>query len=80
MVGYTAFTPEFDGLKFVSNYLGLLPAPILYIAHKLITKSKVIPLEEIDFETGRVTMYQIDEANEKETNLPWWRRALYYIL
>jgi hypothetical protein len=40
----------------------------------------VIPLEEVDFETGRVTMYQIDEANEKDLNLPWWRRALYYIL
>lgn len=80
MLGYTAFTPEFDAIKFVSNYLGLLPAPILYVAHKLITKSKVIPLEEVDFETGRVTMYQIDEANEKDHNLPWWRRALYYIL
>ncbi|KAI8338514.1 amino acid permease/ SLC12A domain-containing protein [Chlamydoabsidia padenii] len=78
--GYTAFTPEFAVKTFFANYIGLVPAPLLYIGHKLIMRTKVIPLEEIDFETGRVTMYEIQEANEKDTRLPWWRRALYYIL
>ncbi|ORZ22949.1 amino acid permease-domain-containing protein [Absidia repens] len=78
--GYTAFTPVFEFKTFAANYIGVLPAVILYIGHKLIIRSKVVPLEEVDFETGRVTVYDIQEAEEKEKGVVWWRRALYYIL
>ncbi|KAI9305204.1 amino acid permease/ SLC12A domain-containing protein [Cunninghamella echinulata] len=77
--GYTAFTPEFDGIKFVANYLGILPAIICYICHKFIKRTKIVPMDEIDFETGRVTRYDIDRANEKDASLPWYKRAVKYI-
>ncbi|KAI8343090.1 amino acid permease/ SLC12A domain-containing protein [Chlamydoabsidia padenii] len=78
--GYSAFTPQFDVQLFCQNYIGLVPAPILYIGYKLIMKSKVVPLEEADFETGRVSLYEIQQANVKDTTLTWWQRALYFIL
>ncbi|KAI8086145.1 amino acid permease/ SLC12A domain-containing protein [Halteromyces radiatus] len=76
--GYTAFTPQFDFKTFASNYVGLLPAPICYAAYKIVMRSKVVPKEEIDFETGRVTMYEIQEAKEVDAEMTWWRRAVYY--
>ncbi|ORZ17096.1 amino acid permease/ SLC12A domain-containing protein [Absidia repens] len=78
--GYTAFSPEFVFETFAANYVGIIPAPILYVCYKLIMRSKIVPLEEADFETGRVTMYEIEDADEKDRNRPWWRRALEYIL
>lgn len=80
LVGYSAFTPQFDIRIFMQNYCGLIPAPILYVVHKLYTKSKVVPLDEADFETGRVSVYDIQQANAGERKLTWWRRALYFIL
>lgn len=79
-LGYTAFSPQFEFEKFAASYIGLLPAPILYVGYKLIIRSKVTPLEEVDFETGRVTVYDIQQAEENEKKVTWWRRVLYYIL
>lgn len=45
--GYTAFTPKFNGVTFVMNYIGILPFLVCYIGHKLITRKKLVPLEEV---------------------------------
>ncbi|KAI8984265.1 amino acid permease/ SLC12A domain-containing protein [Mycotypha africana] len=79
--GYTAFYPQFDGVKFASNYIGLLPAICWYIGHKLVRKSKVVPLIEADFETGRVTHIDIEkDENEDKQHQTWYRKALAWIL
>ncbi|KAI7893605.1 amino acid permease/ SLC12A domain-containing protein [Mucor mucedo] len=78
--GYTAFTPQFDGLTFVMNYIGILPFLVCYIGHKLVTRKKVIPLEEVDFESGRVTRFDIEKDNEEVdeaiAKLPKWQRYM----
>ncbi|KAI7870210.1 amino acid permease-domain-containing protein [Spinellus fusiger] len=69
--GYSAFTP-FDGVTFVTNYIGIVPFILCYIIHKIVKRTKVVPLDEVDFETNRVTQHdrEVDNAEEgKKTKL-----------
>ncbi|ORX54584.1 hypothetical protein DM01DRAFT_1374035 [Hesseltinella vesiculosa] len=75
--GYTAFTPEFNSIKFVANYVGILPFILCYIGHKLIKRKPWVPIEEVDFETGRVTRYEIEKNREEIESTPWYKRYLY---
>lgn len=77
--GYNAFTPTFSGVKFVQNYIGLVPVCVWYVAYKLIMKSKVVPLMDVDFETGRVTHLDIEQDNLEDEVLPWYRKILAWI-
>ncbi|KAG2203612.1 hypothetical protein INT47_011706 [Mucor saturninus] len=77
--GYNAFYPEFNGTKFVQNYIGLVPVTVWYIGYKLIRKSKVIPLMDVDFETGRVTRLDIEQDDAEDKVLPWYRKVLAWI-
>lgn len=45
--GYVAFTPQFDVVTFFQCYIGIVPFFVCYIGHKLITRKKLIPLEEV---------------------------------
>jgi lysine-specific permease len=45
--GYGSFYPQWDPVAFVASYIGVIPFVLPYILHKIITKSKVVPLEEI---------------------------------
>lgn len=78
--GYNAFYPTFDGLKFVQNYIGLIPVIVWYVGYKLIKKTKVIPLMDVDFETGRVTHCDIEQDNLEDKVLPWYSKMLAWIV
>jgi amino acid permease len=45
--GYSAFTPTFQAVDFVTYYIGIIPFFICYIGHKIVKRGKVIPLEEV---------------------------------
>ena len=45
-LGYGAFTPTFDGVQFVSNYIGILPAILCYVIYKVIRRTRLVPLDE----------------------------------
>ena len=45
--GYGAFTPVWDTELFFTNYIGIAPAIICYVAYKLIRRTRVVPLDEI---------------------------------
>ncbi|CAO3654459.1 unnamed protein product [Mucor hiemalis] len=76
--GYTAFTPQFEVVTFFQCYIGIVPFFVCYIGHKLFTRGKLIPLEEVDFESGRVTRFDIEKDNEEVdeamAHLPKWKR------
>ncbi|KAI8090561.1 amino acid permease-domain-containing protein [Thamnidium elegans] len=76
--GYTAFTPKFDGLKFAMNYIGVIPFILCYVGHLCYAKKGFIPLEEVDFESGRVTRFDIEkdieEVDDALAGLPKWKR------
>lgn len=78
--GYNAFYPEFNGLKFVQNYIGLVPVFVWYIGYKVIRKSKVVPLMEVDFETGRVTRLDMEQDKLEDEILPWYKKVFAWIL
>ncbi|KAI7906616.1 amino acid permease/ SLC12A domain-containing protein [Cokeromyces recurvatus] len=78
--GYSAFSPQFDSISFVTSYIGIVPFFLCYIIHKLVTRKKLIPLEEVDFETGRVTRYDIEKDNEQDKTIPRWKRIIAWII
>ena len=45
--------------EFVASYICLVIFAVCYIGHKLITKSKVVPLRLVDLDTGRKEMERI---------------------
>ncbi|KAL0077878.1 amino acid permease/ SLC12A domain-containing protein [Phycomyces blakesleeanus] len=77
--GYTAFTPKFDGTQFVINYIGILPVIFCYVIYKFIRKTKVVPLDEVDFDTGRVDRTEEDDEEEqKEGAKPWYLKIMHF--
>lgn len=44
------------------------------------TRKRVVPLEEVDFETGRVTRFDIEKDNELDEHLPRWKRVLNLVI
>lgn len=38
--GYTAFTPQFDGIKFAMNYIGIIPFLVCYVGHRIYSRKR----------------------------------------
>ncbi|KAI9030985.1 amino acid permease/ SLC12A domain-containing protein [Phycomyces nitens] len=77
--GYTSFTPKFDATQFVISYVGILPVVFGYVIYKLVRKTKIVPLDEVDFDTGRVVRTQEDEDEEEAANnQPWYMKAIHF--
>ncbi|KAI7858426.1 amino acid permease/ SLC12A domain-containing protein [Circinella umbellata] len=77
--GYGAFAPEFDRVTFITNYIGIVPAIVCYVVYKLVRRTKVVPMEEVDFETGRVTDADREEDEREVGYQPWWKKAIAWI-
>ncbi|KAF7728160.1 hypothetical protein EC973_006554 [Apophysomyces ossiformis] len=75
--GYTAFTPTFSGLKFVMNYIGILPFILTYGIYKPFKRTKIVPLDEVDFDTGRVTRFDIEKDEAEDEVLPWYKKIFH---
>lgn len=68
-----------DSLPATFSQLGLVPFFLCYVLHKLIRRTKIVPLLECDFDTGRVTRMEIEEEEEEEKNKPWYSRILNFV-
>ncbi|ORE22328.1 hypothetical protein BCV71DRAFT_241131 [Rhizopus microsporus] len=77
--GYDAFTPQFDAVQFCTKYVGIVPFILCYVIHKVVTRKKLVALEEVDFETGRVTRFDIEKDAEVDEHIPRWRRFFNFI-
>ncbi|KAI9498160.1 amino acid permease/ SLC12A domain-containing protein [Zychaea mexicana] len=77
--GYGAFAPEFDRIKFVTNYIGVVPAIVCYVVYKLVRRTKIVPLLEVDFETGRVTAEDREQDEAEIGKMPWYKQILAWI-
>ena len=51
--GWSCFSPSFDGVSFVSFYIELPVMFVMYVAWKLIKRTKWVRLYEMDLETDR---------------------------
>jgi amino acid permease len=45
--GYIAFYPQWDAIEFVTCYIGIVPFVLCLVIHKLVTKGKTVPLDEV---------------------------------
>lgn len=82
IAGYSYFVPA-NAVGLIGNYLGLIAIIILYLFLKFYTKSKVIPISEIDIDTGRAdyqTFQKGDDDSDRVIEGPWWKRAMKKIL
>ncbi|KAG0016497.1 hypothetical protein BGZ80_009176 [Entomortierella chlamydospora] len=85
MEGYQAATADpFDAAGVVAVFVG---APVFFLSiiiWKFYHKTSIVPLTEVDFDTGRSTIIQgTSRAVEKEdpyAHLPFWKRAGHKIL
>ncbi|KAI8374417.1 amino acid permease/ SLC12A domain-containing protein [Radiomyces spectabilis] len=66
MAGYSYFVPP-SAVGLIGNYAGLVLCVIGFIVTKLWTKSKMIPIDEIDLDTGRSELSMgLDHLEEKD--------------
>ncbi|KAI8374182.1 amino acid permease/ SLC12A domain-containing protein [Radiomyces spectabilis] len=77
--GYIAFYPKWNTLDFFKSYIGLVPVVLCYVGFKIFGKSKVVPLDEVDFDTGRVTHLDEEDEEEAARDAKWWMK-LYHAL
>ncbi|KAI8877399.1 hypothetical protein K501DRAFT_278494 [Backusella circina FSU 941] len=65
--GYSSFYPKWNAVTFVANYIGIIPFVSAYGLHKIITKSKIVPLEDIDYETGTMSKFDVEFDNQNDS-------------
>lgn len=68
--GFTAFIPHFDVTSFFFAYICPIVFAVLYIGHKVITRSPIVRSAEADIDTGRLPYNK--EAGELK---PWYWRV-----
>jgi AAT family amino acid transporter len=61
--GWSCFSPRFSGVDFVSYYIELPIMLVMYVAWKLIKRTKIVSLSEMDLETD---VYVADEAEPEK--------------
>jgi amino acid transporter, AAT family len=74
--GWSCFSPSFDAVSFVSFYVELPIMAIMYVFWKLLKKTKIVPLAEMDLETD---VYEgtgsINEIENDKSKLGWKSKA-----
>ncbi|KAG1222993.1 hypothetical protein G6F35_004940 [Rhizopus arrhizus] len=72
MAGYSYFVPP-SAIGLIGNYAGLILCAIGYTITKIWTRSKMVPLELIDLDTGRADDIFTEEDRNEITG-PWYAR------
>jgi lysine-specific permease len=75
--GWSYFVP-FDPVNFVGTYAGALIVLFGYIILKFWTKSKLIPLDEIDLDTGvrYFSVEELDAEKEEDRKQSIWKKLI----
>ncbi|KAL4904744.1 hypothetical protein BDW74DRAFT_178827 [Aspergillus multicolor] len=77
--GFDVFTTgNFTASGFLTSYLNIGIFAVLYIFFKIILKSKVVPLDEIDFQSEFDAIEQEKATGEYvvECGVPWWKKLV----
>jgi len=61
--GWSSFSPKFSGVDLVSYYIELPVMAIMYVGWKLLKKTSIVGLEEMDLETD---VYEVREEDRVE--------------
>jgi len=72
--GWSCFSPEFDPVSFVSFYIELPIMLIMYVAWKVLKRTKFVKLDEMDLVTD---VYTADEEEAEKKG--WQSRAKKFV-
>lgn len=79
IAGYSVFVGGFHAVDFVINYIVVAVFVILFCSWKLIKKTKMVPLLDIDFRTGRRGFSSVADSDgvdaEEEKPVPMYVKA-----
>jgi amino acid permease len=79
--GYGAFYPQWDVTTFFIDYIGIAPFILTYAGYKIVRRSRVVPLGEVDLDTGRYIPTAQDEIdNENDLHRPWYKKMFSAIV
>lgn len=75
--GWSYFV-AFDAVNFVGTYAGALIVLFGYLILKFWTKSKIVPLDEIDLDTGvrYFTVEELDAEKDEDKNQSFWNKMI----
>lgn len=65
--GWSSFSPKFSGVDFVSYYIELPIMLLMYVGWKLLKRTKLVRLEDMDLETD-VHRIGDEDLREEENN------------
>ncbi|KAK4891162.1 hypothetical protein LTR27_010236 [Elasticomyces elasticus] len=74
IAGYSVFVGGFHPVDFVINYIVVAVFTVLYVGWKIIKRTKVVPLMEVDLVTGRREglAYHAEVEDEQKGRAPWY--------
>lgn len=82
IAGYGVFIGGFDAVGFVINYIVIAVFIVLFCVWKVVKKTKVVPLMDMDLITGRRNVPRNDESNDvnlEKRERPWYIKAKRFI-
>lgn len=71
--GWSCFSPTFDAVSFVSYYVEIPIMIVMYVGWKILKRSRIVPLLEMDLETDVHT--KDEDANDLQKEGTWKSRA-----
>ncbi|KAK0560874.1 amino acid transporter [Tilletia horrida] len=83
--GFDSFTPRFDYKNFITNYFGIPIFFLAYFGYKFIRKTRIVPLNDVDLQTGVNAYDGMEEDDEEDTDTEKYRsltmkqKAVHYI-
>lgn len=77
--GFTSFIP-WNTSDFFVAYISVILFVVLYVGHKIITKSKFVPSQEVDLVTGRKEVDEMYADREDVEPTTFWGKVMAWTL
>lgn len=82
IAGYSVFVGGFDAVGFVINYIVIAVFILLFCGWKILKRTKVVPLLEMDLTTGRRQVpinMEVDDVDMEKRQIPWYVKVKRFI-
>lgn len=82
IAGYSVFIGEFDAVGFVINYIVVAVFVVLFCGWKVVKRTKVVPLAQMDLTTGRrqtLGAVESSHADLEKRVIPWYVKIKRFI-
>lgn len=82
IAGYSVFVGDFDAVGFVINYIVIAVFVVLFCGWKILKRTSIVPLSEMDLTTGRrqaaVTLDN-DDVDVEKRQIPWYVKIKRFV-